>query len=137
MDYTLTCDMIIILQQRLQIEEYGSCEIIADQVDATNGSLDIYNLIILVILLGLTFVISLFNSQNAFLREAVRSFWAVTVALIPLPTVHVVRLFLLYHEPSHSNQVKTLEPILWIQFLDNVCAAILIMLLLFGPSVSS
>lgn len=123
--------------QRLQIEQYGSCENKAEVVRWTGLSiLNIYLVLLLFTLLGVSFVTSLIRSPNTFRHEAVHSLWAVTVALAPLPTLHVVGNFLI-HASSDSDRVKNLEPLLWIQFLDSVCVPILVMLILFGPSVSN
>ena len=124
--------------QRLQIEQYGSCIAMPEDVgDTLEDLLKIYNFSVSVILLGVTFVTSLIKSPSTFHREVVHSLWAVTVALIPVPTLYIYFNFLIYHEWSDSEKVKNLELITWIPLLENVCAAMLIMLILFGPSVSS
>ena len=121
--------------QRLQLEEYGSC--IPDTIhlrvaDGINGILGIYNAVLSFILLGLSFLTSLIHSPIAFHREAVLSLRAVTLALVPVSSLNIVRVFL-----NIYVKLTNLEPILWIEFMADICLPILIMLILFGSSVST
>ena len=127
--------VVLINLQRLQLEEYGSC--VTDTPDitvakGTKGILDIYTSVILpFILLGLSFLTSLIHSPVTFHQEAVHSLRAITLALLPISSLYIVRLFL-----NINVKLKNLEPILWIGLIADVFLPILIMLILFGSSVS-
>jgi hypothetical protein len=119
----------IVYLQRLQLEEYGSCVTVAD---GTKGILDIYIFIVLsFILLGLSFLTSLIRSPVPFHREAVHSLQAITLTLIPISSLDIVNTFL-----NINVKLTNLEPILWIGFVAELFLPILIMLILFGSSVS-
>ena len=117
------------------MEEYGSCipdTIHIRVVNGTKGILDIYNVVLLFILLGLSFLTSLIHSPITFHREAVLSLRAVTLALVPVSSLSIVGVFL-----NIYVKLTNLEPILWIEFMADICLPILIMLILFGSSVST
>lgn len=121
--------------QRLQLEEYGWC--VTDMpyimvASGTVGILVIYTSTVLpFILLGLSFLTSLIRSPATFHREAVHSLRAITLALLPISSLYIVALFL-----AINMKLKSLEPILWIGLIVDVFLPILIMLILFGSSVS-
>ena len=115
--------------QRLQLEEFGLCVSVKT---GTKGFLDIYIAIVLsFILFGLSFLTSLIHSPVAFHREAVYSLRAITVTMLPISSLYIVLPFLEIYV-----KLKNLEPILWIRFMADVCLPILILLILFGSSVS-
>jgi hypothetical protein len=123
--------------QRLQTEEYGSCQ--ADSRDlnyATESSSYIYIILLILILLGISFLTSLIRSPSLFRREAVHSFYAVAIALATIPCLHAPRIVLTSVTIDQGRDVlKHMESILWLPFMDNVCASTLTLLILFGPSV--
>ena len=93
--------------------------------------MDIYNTILSFLLLGLSFITSLIRSPSTFHREAVLSLRAVIVILVPVSSVYIVAIFL-----NIYVKLTNLESILWIEIVANICLPMLIMLILFGPSVS-
>lgn len=101
--------------------------------NGTKGFLDIYSYVVLsFVLLGLSFLTSLIRSPIIFHRETVFSLRAVTLALVPVFSLYIVSVFLNIHA-----RLSKLQPILWIRFVANVCLPLLIMLILFGSSVST
>ena len=115
--------------QRLQLEEFGLCVSVKT---GTKGFLDIYIAIVLsFILFGLSFLTSLIHSPIAFHREAVYSLRAITLTMLPISSLYIVLPFLEIYV-----KLKNLEPILWIRFIADVCLPIVILLILFGSSVS-
>ena len=115
--------------QRLQLEKFGLCVSVKTGM---KGFLDIYIAIVLsFILFGLSFLTSLIHSPITFHREAVYSLRAITVTMLPISSLYIVLPFLEIYV-----KLKNLEPILWIRFIADVCLPILILLILFGSSVS-
>jgi hypothetical protein len=127
----MVLDLLIIVNlQKLQLEEYGSCVTV---INGTMGILDIYIFIVLsFILLGLSLLTSRIRSPVPFHREAVLSLRAITLTLVPLSSLYIVPDFLRLINMKLTN----LEPILWVGFVADVFLPILIMLILFGSSVS-
>ena len=101
----------------------------------SKGLLDVYNFVLYCALLGLLFLTSLNHSPIVFHREAVLSFRAVTLALVPVSSLYIVRSLLIIKLKSSMN-LKHMVPILWIESLEDICLPMLIMLILFGSSVS-
>ena len=127
--------VVVFNLQRLQLEEYGLCVIDTPYMTVAAGAkgiLDVYTSIVLsFILFGLSFLTSLIRSPVAFHREAIHSLSAITLALLPISSLYIVLLFL-----NINVKLKNLERILWIRFMADVCLPILILLILFGSSVS-
>ena len=121
--------MFVLIMQNLQIVNYSTCfHEISEIFDfVANG----YILILFIFL----FILSLLTASvpsSTFRREGVATYKAVVFVLLPAPFVFLTRAtVLLSHKPEQFGAL------LWIEFSWTVILPLILLAVLFGPTVSS
>ena len=119
----------IIIPQNLHVYVIHYCS--ADNQVIFIIALSIYNILLLLFLVILTFLVTFVQSPT-FRREANLSLRAIGVAILPLPLLATAILTLRFKEEF----IVYLQPILWIYVTATLLLPVLIMLVLFLPNVS-
>ena len=119
---------IIIIPQNLHVYVIHRCS--ADNRMIFRILLSIYNVLLLIFLIVLTFFVTFVQSAT-FRREANLSLRAIGVAILPLPILATATLILRFKE-----FIVYIQPILWMHVTSTLLLPVLIMLVLFLPNVS-
>ena len=121
--------MLVLIMQNLQIVYYTTCflEISGIFEFVANG----YILILFIFL----FILSLLTASvpsSTFRREGVVTYKAVVFVLLPAPFVFLTRVtVLLSHKPEQF------EALFWVEFTWTVILPLILLVVLFAPTVSS
>ena len=118
--------------QNLQIVNYTSC---FPEISNTTKAFELVTNAYILILYLFLFVLSLLTASvpsSTFRREGVATYKAVVLSLLPVPLLFLTRVtVLLSRNPDH------LEVLFWVEVCWTTVLPLVLLAVLFGPTVSS